>query len=142
MFNGYVLQHRLVMEQMLGRYLEPTELVHHINRVKHDNRPENLALVTPREHEELHQRLPHPSPRICEIAGCGRKHFGHGLCVVHYKRNWKHGRLELVRQRNDFPCPVTNCDRRAQCKGYCMRHYQQWRRGKLEGHLSQPLLSQ
>ena len=42
--SGYVLQSRLVMEKYLGRYLNPIEQVHHINRNKLDDRMGNLKL--------------------------------------------------------------------------------------------------
>ena len=42
--GDYALEHRVVMEQFLGRPLLPQESVHHINGVRDDNRIENLEL--------------------------------------------------------------------------------------------------
>jgi hypothetical protein len=55
--NGYVLEHRLVMEGLLGRYLSPEEVVHHINGDKTDNDIRNLYLCSPQEHTAIHNRM-------------------------------------------------------------------------------------
>lgn len=55
--QGYVAEHRLVMESHIGRYLLPRETIHHINKIHDDNRLENLVLC---ESRGLHTKQFHP----------------------------------------------------------------------------------
>ena len=59
--NGFVQEHRLIMELSINRFLEKAELVHHINRKKEDNRIENLQIVNAKEHKRLHREESLPS---------------------------------------------------------------------------------
>lgn len=52
-----VLEHRLIMEQKLGRSLKKGEVVHHMNGIRDDNRPANLV--------------------VCENAGIHVLKYGH-----------------------------------------------------------------
>lgn len=70
--NDYVAEHILVMEAILGRYLEQGEIVHHINHDRQDNRPANLQLISSHsEHMRLHRlgQLKDMSERKC--CDCG-----------------------------------------------------------------------
>lgn len=66
--DGYVLEHRYVMEMSLGRYLRMDEVVHHLDNNPVNNKIENLKLLTQSEHMKLyHNKKLDMSDRFCCI---------------------------------------------------------------------------
>ena len=86
--DGYVYQHRIIIELKLGRYLTKEEIVHHKNGKRSDNSPSNLVYVKSRgSHNHLHSKrkdlqVPGSENPMIECAcGCGkrlRKYDGEG----------------------------------------------------------------
>ena len=73
--EGYVREHRLIVENCLGRYLNPRECVHHINGITKDNRIGNLKVI---KNNSTHLRLfhaPKPFARIIRECKSCKKEF-------------------------------------------------------------------
>lgn len=49
-------EHRIVVEEKIGRPLQPGEIVHHIDGNKQNNAPENLRIMTQAEHARMHMK--------------------------------------------------------------------------------------
>ncbi len=78
--TGYAYEHRLVVEQKLGRRLKPSELVHHKDEVRDNNDPANLEVEESIAHHKAEhrttegRRLPgEDNPLIICACGCGEE---------------------------------------------------------------------
>lgn len=79
--NGYVLMHRVVMENHLGRLLEKNEIVHHLDEDKHNNAIENLQVMDRKEHNRMHSSTGRTIVEL--VCPCCGKTFSRELRNVH-----------------------------------------------------------
>lgn len=70
--NGYVLLHRIIMENHLGRILNTNEVVHHIDGNKTNNIISNLQLLTNKEHSKLHANSKGKQMVLLKCPECGK----------------------------------------------------------------------
>lgn len=109
-FWGFVPQHRLVAEDMIGRPLATNEVVHHIDENPGNNHPSNLQVMESREHWKLH------AVKRAEAQKSLLKEADVRAALEKYKnlkRAAKHMRCNHQTLRNRFPELVAPYKRRS-----------------------------
>lgn len=99
--NGYVLEHRYIVEQKIRRYLTSEEQVHHINGKRNDNRIENLMLFANRaEHQKYHKQFILISNNLIKIIETDIR------CIVRINIAWENTEYKLTKVLNSIFRPI------------------------------------
>ena len=96
--RGYVLEHRYVYEQYYNCCILPWIIIHHKNKIRDDNRIENLQPMTQSEHVIYHLTID-MSDRFCLLCPAETTskwhHYGGGfICKRCYERVVKYPRIK------------------------------------------------
>lgn len=76
--TGSVFEHVLIAERALGRMLPLSVQIHHVNRIKHDNRNTNLVICQ----DEGYHKLLHVRARVLRAGADPNTHRICGKCQV------------------------------------------------------------
>lgn len=90
-----ILEHRYVMQQIVGRQLKRDEHVHHIDGNRLNNKPENLILTTPQNHRKEHASFRNETHKEC--TRCHQIKPRHQFYLNPTARGRKHWDQQLTR---------------------------------------------
>lgn len=125
----YAYAHHLVWWQVHGMVPGPDEVLHHLNENKHDNRIENLCLLTRRAHGHHHGE----KQRVEETVKCGfcGKPFSAASSRLAARRKRNAGKLFCSRscgasgqrQDGDLTHGTSSCYLRRKCRCLLCREW-------------------
>lgn len=95
--HNYVLLHRVIMENHLGRVLNKNEVVHHKDGNKKNNDISNLQLLTNSEHSKLHAL--EKGKILCELKCPNCKTF-----FIRERR-----KTHIIKKKNNYTCCSSSC---------------------------------
>lgn len=85
---------RILMEESLGRPLEPYEDVHHKDEDPSNNSIENLEIINHGKHQQLHSKKYYDKQATCEV--CGKQFIWTGVRQSCYYRDIKRGKNRII----------------------------------------------
>ena len=106
--KGYILEHRLIMSEYIGRALLRNEDVHHKDKNKTNNDINNLELMTKSEHAKYHENNDNEKHKgnkrkKCIYPDCNEMTNSKiGLCTKHYKLQWQRLNKGLISDIKSF----------------------------------------